>query len=116
MTLTICRENLQIQQYKENSPNHVYLFVASHARQPPATLSAVGEIGIIITETLGCFFDFERVLLLSFLSKWTLVSRGYLQGHPVLCLMSNPELSIPVSHSLAAVQKLNCTVSSLGSN
>lgn len=44
------------------------------------------------------------------------MSRGYLQGHPVFCLMSNPEFNIPVSHSLATVQKLGYTVGFLGSN
>lgn len=48
-------------------------------------------------------------------SKWTVVCRGYLPGHSVLCLMSSPEFNIHVSYGLAAVKNLSYTVSSLGS-
>lgn len=57
-----------------HSPNHVYLFVASHAGQPPAILSAVVEMTQSRRDWhhhcrgLRLFFDFERVLLLSFSS------------------------------------------------
>lgn len=72
MTLTICRENLQIQQYQENSPNHVYQFMALHPGQPPVSLSAVVEMMLSRRDWhhhcrgLGLAFDFERALLLSF--------------------------------------------------
>lgn len=48
-------------------------------------------------------------------SKWTLVCRGYLPGHSVLCLMSSPEFNIHVSHGLATVRILIYIVSISGS-
>lgn len=44
INLNTCSRNPQLQQYQENSPEHIYLLMASHVRQPLATLSAALEM------------------------------------------------------------------------